>query len=136
MTAAPLLDARVRATFVQEGGERPRVWLEIAAPVEAYPVNLHENLMARGWVVPSSAIVVPVPAAANEEEYDSGTGMVLSWERRRLGFDEVQVAYCPVDGDGASIPATAEQVGEARAALRYSGITRAPVLRRSWRHLV
>ena len=124
-----LLDHRVTARFIEEGsGLTERRWLEICAPADAYPGSLHCRLEDSGLSVPCTAIIAVEPA--NEPDSLRWTWLVSNPE------DQIVVPYCPTDTAGAPLPFPKSRISEVRRVLRYVGIGKAPVVRRTWRDLV
>lgn len=132
VTASDTLDPRVRARFVTHGARGSETtWLEITAPVEAFPSALADRLTAAGWTVPRDALVAPEPAVSIDEERDAATGYVVAWQRVNHGYEQVSVPFL-----AETTTPTSEQVKAARQALRYFGISRTPTTSPSWRDLV
>lgn len=135
LTPVEHVDPRVRACFAAQGRSHT-AWLEITAPVEAYPQALIDSLAEAGWTYPEGYLPVPSPATVTVTVAE--TLGAPRFETRDLGYLQVEAALVgPAAGDPEWSAEQADaRIKAARAALRYHGITKVPVLRRTWQDLV
>lgn len=130
------LSSKVSARFIAEGsGSTERVWLEVTAPTNAYPVSLHERLAGCGWYVPATAVVVPERVESGPA-WDDTSRAISSWAQPTWGWDEVTMPYAFADPQGQPVSAPKSAIHEARQVLKFVGIGRSPITRRTWRDLV
>lgn len=134
LTPVDTVDPRVRAAFSSVEGSRT-TWLEICAPVDAFPQGLIDKLHASGWQYPQAHAFVPQPARITVSETDQNGSP--QYQTRDLGYWEIEVLLVGPDPDSEwTADQAAAFTGSAREALRHYGFTKVPLRRASWQDLI